>query len=38
VEPDRKSSPRNWARGSGPGPGAVIGSGQGRFGVTRPSE
>ena len=33
---DRKVGNLSWARGSGPGPGAVIGPGQGRYGVTRP--
>ena len=32
---DRKITDRNWARGSGPGPGAVIGPGQSGMGVTR---
>ena len=31
-----KSPPRKWARGSGPGPAAVIGPGQGRYWVMRP--
>jgi len=31
-----KSPRRKWARGSGPGPAAVIGPGQGRYWVTRP--
>ena len=30
---DRKITDLNWARGSGPGPGAVIGPGQGPYGV-----
>jgi hypothetical protein len=29
---DRKITSRKWARGSGPGPGAVVGPGQGRYG------
>ncbi len=35
--PDRKIGDLSWVRGSGPGPGAVVGPGQGRYGVTRPS-
>jgi len=33
VRTDRKIICRKWARGSGPGPGAVIGPGQGRCGL-----
>jgi hypothetical protein len=33
---DREITQRKWARGSGPGPAAVIGPGQGRYWVTQP--
>ena len=32
-EADRKIIRRKWARGSGPGPGVVIGPSQGRYGL-----
>ena len=34
VRTDRKIIQRKWARGSGPGPGAVIGPGQERCGLS----
>src|SRR5262249_2836588 len=33
LRTDRKITHREWARGSGPGPGVVIGPGQGRYGL-----
>jgi hypothetical protein len=33
VTTDRKIIRRKWARGSGPGPGVVIGPSQGRYGL-----
>ena len=34
VRTDRKIAQREWTRGSGPGPGAVIGPGQERYGLS----
>src|SRR5262245_15102310 len=33
LRTDRKITQRKWARGSGPGPGAVLGPGQERYGL-----